>query len=809
VWNVVDSFFKTAYEFGASCAPYKFHILFIAIIAVLLAALVAVYRSLRGKLDSAERYLDVFRVVSKSIAKTHRIVAFNEDWDVIYTTHPSAYTTKKEFMRDVMGSVTASVEFKNFCRLFDARRPTGALLIGSGSGLQNQFKRWVATNDVIEAGESLVDESVSVVTLSDVSKYIDEGERTAHRCERLEAFIDKLPLGIFYVGSSGKIIGANATFANMVNSTKDKIVDAMVNDFVDGIDYTSVSTLADRTRVTVKPRFSRSFQAIAEKASATSGCKPWTIYRIAEQECESDDDTFLTQSAFACANVPSIIINSKYEIHVMNPAFATMVQDKVTINHHKAVERGINVAGVIHARDSSVDITSCLRDAFLSPEKFSSIEVKLNGNDAVEMGYVSKICSNSSSGGKSEYLLMQFIDITGQKALEQRLVQSQKMQAIGQLAGGVAHDFNNLLTAMIGFCDLLLQRYTSKDQSYSDVVQIKQNANRAANLVRQLLAFSKQQTLKPKVVSVTDVLIDLSSLLKRLLGPNIKFQVIHGRDLWNVKIDNTQFEHVIINLVVNARDAMKNSGKLTIKTRNHFADKSFKCVYDVAGPGDYVLIEIIDTGCGISHEIIEDIFEPFFSKGKDDTQKRAWSGTGLGLSTVYGIVNQTGGFVAVESEVGNGANFKIYIPRYTGDEQIQSGDASVIPRDLSGSETILIVEDEESVRMFSARTLRDKGYKVLEASCGDEAIKIAKNHDFDLLITDVVMPRMDGPTLCRALKEMGKAVKTIFISGYSEDTFRKDVGKKPTIHFLQKPFTLQGLASKVKEVFNNAKNGVQ
>jgi two-component system cell cycle sensor histidine kinase/response regulator CckA len=424
------------------------------------------------------------------------------------------------------------------------------------------------------------------------------------------------------------------------------------------------------------------------------------------------------------------------------------------------------------------------------------------------MGYISQITSAPSLVDRPKLLLIQFIDISGQKALEQRLVQSQKMQAIGQLAGGIAHDFNNLLTAMIGFCDLLLQRYTSKDPSYGDVIQIKQNATRAANLVRQLLAFSKQQTLKPSVVSITELLVDLSSLLKRLLGPNVEFQVIHGRDLWNVKLDNIQFEHVIINLVVNARDAMKNSGNLTIQTRNHFADRSFKCVYDTAPPGDYVLIEVIDTGCGIAPEIVDDIFEPFFSRNGNDSQKRGGAGTGLGLSTVYGIVNQTGGFIAVESEVGDGANFKIYIPRYTGDEQIQPGNASVVPRDLSGSETILIVEDEESVRMFSARTLRDKGYKVLEASCGDEAISIAQSNDFDLMVTDVVMPKMDGPTLCRTLKDMGKNMKTIFISGYSEDTFRKDVGKNPMIHFLQKPFTLQGLAGKVKEVLNSAKGSV-
>jgi two-component system cell cycle sensor histidine kinase/response regulator CckA len=800
VWRAVASFLQAISELGSSCESYKFHILLIAIIVALVLGFVAMYRKMRRRVRAAEYYLDVVRIVSRSLAKTHRIVAFNEAWHVIYTTHPSMYTTKKEFLQDVLGSVTASVEFKNFCRFFEARRPVSALLSGSGSGLQNQFKRWVATNDIVEAEESLVDENVSVVTMSDISKYMDDGERTAHRCERLEDFIDRLPFGIFYLGNSGKIIGANTTFANMINSTKDRIMDTMISDFIDGID--DVSELTNKVHVTVKPRFSRRFPAVAERAVAFSGYKPWIVYKVTDQERSSDQDAegFLAQSSFTSANVPSVIVDAEGVIQAMNPAFATVVQDKVTVDKSKTIGHGANIANFMSCGNQGDTLEHCVRKASQSPEKFSSIEVRLRGSNIIAMGYISQMPPESSN--KPKLLLIQFIDISGQKTLEQRLVQSQKMQAIGQLAGGIAHDFNNLLTAMIGFCDLLLQRYTSKDPSYGDVIQIKQNATRAANLVRQLLAFSKQQTLKPRVVSITELLLDLSSLLKRLLGPNIEFKVMHGRDLWNVKLDNVQFEHVIINLAVNARDAMKDGGKLTIQTRNHFADKSFKCVYDTAPPGDYVLIEIIDTGCGIAPEMVENIFEPFFSRSGNDSQKKLGTGTGLGLSTVYGIVNQTNGFIAVESEVGKGANFKIYIPRYTGDEQIHAGSTPISPRDLSGSETVLIVEDEDSVRMFSARTLREKGYKVLEASCGDEAIKIAQSNDFDLLVTDVVMPKMDGPTLCRAIKDMGKNVKTIFISGYSEDTFRKDVGKNPMIHFLQKPFTLQGLAGKVKEVLS-------
>jgi two-component system cell cycle sensor histidine kinase/response regulator CckA len=317
-----------------------------------------------------------------------------------------------------------------------------------------------------------------------------------------------------------------------------------------------------------------------------------------------------------------------------------------------------------------------------------------------------------------------------------------------------------------------------------------------------LLAFSRQQALKPRVISVTEILAELSSLLKRLIGANIDFQMIQGRDLWPIKADTSQLEQVIINLAINARDAMSKGGKLIIQTRNFYTDKEFKCVYDMASSGDYVLIEVIDTGCGIDANILENIFEPFFSR-KGELAKKSGAGTGLGLSTVYGIIKQTGGFINVSSKIGNGTKFQIFFPRYTGSENINNEYKDVVYKDLSGNETILLVEDEDPVRIFSVRALRDKGYKILEASCAEEALKIAASEKFDLLITDVVMPKMDGPTLNRKLRETIKDFKTIFISGYTEDTFRKDLDKDSNIHFLQKPFTLKDLASKVKEVLLN------
>lgn len=753
----------------------------IVLCGIILILFILLYKT-KQNLNKSNYFLDIIRSISKSISKNHELAAFNENGDIIYTTHPQLYSDKNSFFQNLMGKVTASQDFQKFHKLFEKGQNHTTLLSGSGSGLNNQFKKWFITETFLNKSDSLINEDISLVTLTNVSKQFSESEKVAINYEKLEKFLDHFPLGIFYINNKGIIIGSNTTFANQLNSSREKLIGVNISEFIK--DFNDNISNQTPNKVLITPKFSKNFKALLIKSSMPNTMQPWILMKTTDIEAEKQND-LTTKNIFSFSVIPSIIVNINGMIKAINPAFSNMIQDKVIIDKNKILTQNFNLSEFI---TNSKELINHLQ------KKSSSIEVKLSDENTTAIAYITSIDEN--------LFLIQLVDISIQKILEQQFIQSQKIQAVGQLAGGIAHDFNNLLTAMIGFCDLLLQRYTVNDPSYSDVMQIKQNAGRAANLVRQLLAFSRQQTLMPKVVSITEALTDLSSLLKRLIGVDIDFQINHGRDLWPVKVDINQFEQVIINLVINARDAMAGKGSLTIKTKNYFSDKDFKCIYDIAPSGDYVLIEVIDTGCGIKPEFIEKIFEPFFSDKDEKIKKASGSGTGLGLATVYGIVNQTGGFIGVDTEVNKGTTFKIYLPRYKGKETIQKVNLDQISKDLTGSETILLVEDEEPVRLFSSRALRNKGYKVLEAACGEEALQIAQKEKFDLLITDVVMPKIDGPTLNKKLRETIHDFKTIFISGYAKDTFREDIGKNSRIHFLQKPFSLKDLATKVKEVLH-------
>ncbi|MEM9099095.1 MAG: ATP-binding protein [Pseudomonadota bacterium] len=395
----------------------------------------------------------------------------------------------------------------------------------------------------------------------------------------------------------------------------------------------------------------------------------------------------------------------------------------------------------------------------------------------------------------TDSLLAVMNDASELRQLEDRFVQSQKMEAVGKLAGGVAHDFNNVLTAIRGHCDFVLMGRETGDPDYDDLLQIKQNTNRAASMVRHLLAFSRQQTLQPALLNVGDVISDAHVFLNSVIGEKVSLAIDHGAELWPVMADRHQLEQVLMNLVVNARDAMPKGGTVLLETDNMVLHRE-TIINDVAIPsGDYVEIEVSDEGTGIPADVLERIFEPFF------TTKAQGQGTGLGLSTVYGIIKQSGGFIFAQNRTDRGASFRILLPAVSTEVAALPPESPVpAKRDLTGRASVLLVEDEDSIRSVGSRALSQRGFEVVEAASAEEAMEILEKDKIavDVLVSDVVMPGMDGPTFAVKAREHCPDLRLIFMSGYAEDNFRNtELGKD--FLFLPKPFSINELTTKVKE----------
>jgi two-component system cell cycle sensor histidine kinase/response regulator CckA len=633
---------------------------------------------------------------------------------------------------------------------------------------------------------------------------------------KLADFLDNAPVGFYSVDGAGRFLFVNAALAGWLGVPANDLVDrgAKLTDFLDEAPPTGSpphAPFADgeqRGQIVLKARDGHLIPALITQSVVRVGdtLRTRSVVRDLTPEREWEEQLRLSRQRFrrffANAPVGIALMDREGRIGEANDALCALVglaPEDIT---------GKPLLGFLHPEDQAA-AWARLSAAAEGKNVADTVEVRLAGSSGKSAAlFISRLGGEGADAGESDAgFILHFIDTTEQKNLQAQFSQSQKMQAVGQLAGGVAHDFNNLLTAMIGFCDLLLLRFRPGDPSFADIKQIEQNAKRAANLVRQLLAFSRQQTLQPRILAVTDVLAELSHLLRRLIGENIELKVEHARELGLVKVDQGQLEQVIINLAVNARDAMaKGGGTLTIKTSNVASDSDQRRGHEIMPAGDYVLIEVSDTGIGIPLENQSRIFEPFFST------KELGHGTGLGLSTVYGIVKQTGGFVFVDSAPDKGATFSIFLPRHHGAAvadatRSELAEAQAPQKDLTGSGTVLLVEDEDPVRMFSSRALKNKGYRVIEAPSGEAALAILAKGDerIDLVVTDVVMPKMDGPTLVKELRSTHPDMKVIFISGYTEDSFRKRLGDERDIHFLPKPFSLKQLAGKVKEVLLDEK----
>ncbi|MEP2736130.1 MAG: response regulator [Erythrobacter sp.] len=412
-------------------------------------------------------------------------------------------------------------------------------------------------------------------------------------------------------------------------------------------------------------------------------------------------------------------------------------------------------------------------------------------------------------------VLLSLADSSEETQLKRQVAQATKMQAVGQLAGGVAHDFNNVLTAVIGTCDLMLLRHTPGDSDYDDIQQIRANSNRAASLTRQLLAFSRQQTLRPEIIQLPDVVSEVGPLITRLLGSKIQYRVQHDRNLGHVRADPQQLEQVIMNLAVNARDAIQSreggEGLISLLTRRMAAKDVEKMGSDILPVSDYTVLVVQDNGGGIPPEAMPKLFEPFF------TTKDQGKGTGLGLSTVYGIVKQSGGFIFVNNiknseELITGARFTIYLPVHKGPapKPKSAEPEQVASSDWSGGGKVLLVEDEDMVRAVAERSLARAGYEVTAWADGEEGLEDFKSGNrYDLIVSDVVMPGMDGPAMVRGIRDIDPDIPVLFMSGYAEEQLRKDIDV-PNMHFIPKPFSVKEISAKVGSVMGSAqKNGAK
>ena len=477
-----------------------------------------------------------------------------------------------------------------------------------------------------------------------------------------------------------------------------------------------------------------------------------------------------------------------------NAAFAKLLPQALKSGQGQAAAPWSVLTG-LGERDGAA-LRAAIEDAIEGKGEVRPINVVFEEDAAGAATRSARFFVSSAEDAGKKGAMVYALDTTEQRKLQEEFAQSQKMNAVGQLAGGIAHDFNNMLTAIIGYSDLLLSSHRPTDPAFRDIRQIKETANRAAGLTRQLLAFSRRQTLRPQVLQLGDALSEVQNLLRRVVGEKNELELRLGRDLWFVKADITQFEQVIINLVVNARDAMLESGgRVQIRTRNVAASECAAFNEAALPAADYVLVEVEDSGSGIPADVKEKIFEPFF------TTKEVGKGTGLGLSTVFGIVKQSGGFIFVDSEIGRGTVFRIFLPRYVPEEKetSQKADTPKVAADYTGQGVVLLVEDEDAVRSIGARALSSRGFTVLEAATGMEALEVVERVDgkIDLIVSDVVMPEMDGPAMFAELRKRGVAAKVIFVSGYAEEAFAKNL-PEGDFGFLAKPFSIKQLIETVK-----------
>lgn len=610
------------------------------------------------------------------------------------------------------------------------------------------------------------------------------------------------PIGYFSADRGGKIIAMNDTLATWIGHDREAAGSQTL---------TLTDILTDGAR-RLSPALAKLGEVITEDAALRSPDGDPVRAHVVQSLRAADDGESVTRS-FVFLDPPKADIdvgtgagtrlmrfldNAPVAV-ALTSTDGTIVEANDMLVEMSGGNARVNTDVSIAVRkEDRHEVAERIADVVKGADSKAPLEIKLLGDDGTE--HEARYHVHTIETERGEMLLNYLIDVTEMKKIEHEFAQVQKMQAVGQLAGGIAHDVNNVLTAIRGHCDLLMLRHHEGDPDFEYLNQIRSQTGRAAAVISQLLAYSRRQTMRREITQLTDQLDDMQFMLKHLTTERVKFRVQHARDLGLVRIDRSEFERVIVNLAVNASHAMPGGGDVVMRTSNIDATDPIINDHDVMAPGRYVQIEISDTGDGIAPENLGKIFEPFF------TTKGQGQGTGLGLSTVYGIIKQMNGFIFCDSEVGKGTTFSIFLPRYEGtipsEEPVVAKKAPTTkPRDLSGTGCVLLVEDEDAVRSFAVRALELRGYKVLAAAGGEEALEIVKEDPdaIDLVVSDVIMPGMTGPEMMREVRELRDDVLFIFISGYAEDAFRDEMLEDENFRFLAKPFSLNDLATKVKE----------
>ncbi|MCZ8188051.1 MAG: PAS domain-containing protein [Beijerinckiaceae bacterium] len=676
-------------------------------------------------------------------------------------------------------------------------------------------------------------ETVQHWTVSDVTRERERNENEFQELQQAISYLDNAPAGFFCAHPDGKLVYLNATLADWLDLDIAEIADQKLElkDIVSGGGAALIASVqgmpgglkTETIDLDLKRRNGqtlpvRLIHRVAFAADGTAGIsRTLVLNRSQGQGTEASEGLRAAEVRFArfFNNSPLAIatLDRDGSIRSTNARFASLLPPAQAGERRTLLSM---VAGGDRAR-----VEAAFAEAVAGRGEIDPVDAAIEGEGSRSARFF--FVPAEARGQDPEVALVYLIETTEEKKLQEQFFQSMKMNAIGQLAGGVAHDFNNHLQAIVGFADLLIGNYRASDPRYQDVMQIKNSANRAKSLVRQLLAFSRQQTLLPESIDLGERLSDLTNLLKRSIGPNVELEVRHGRDLWGIHADPASFDNMIINLAVNARDAMPEGGKLLIRTANITAGEVEAFAVEGMPEADYVLVEVSDTGTGMSEEVRKKIFEPFF------TTKEVGRGTGLGLSSVYGFVTQSNGFIACDSTVGEGTTFRIFLPRHDIVQvpvavPVRPAETITVPAeaapqsagearpvaapiaDMTGKGTILLVEDEDAVRGFGARALRSRGYTVIEAQSGVDALEQVGDaiESIDLVVSDVVMPEMDGPTLLRELRARKPDLKVIFVSGYAEEAFRKNLPEGQQFDFLPKPFGLKQLIETVKGVMGPA-----